>query len=99
MKCLHTINEIQQIIQPIAERYGVEKVTLFGSYARGEATFESDVDLRVDCGKIRGYFKLGGFYNELEEQLQVHIDLLTTDALNEDFLRRISKEEVVLYAQ
>ena len=46
-----TIDEIKAVVTPICERYGVDKVTLFGSYARGEADDQSDVDLMVDGGK------------------------------------------------
>ena len=42
---IYTIDEIREKVKPIAEKYGIEKVWLFGSYARGEATEESDVDL------------------------------------------------------
>ena len=44
----YTIEEIKTILEPIARKYGVERVYLFGSYARGDATENSDVDLRVD---------------------------------------------------
>lgn len=35
---IYTIDEIRSNISPIAKKYGVERVYLFGSYARGEAT-------------------------------------------------------------
>ena len=95
----YTISEIQHLIYPIAQRYGVERVLLFGSYARGVAKPNSDIDLRVDSGAIRGYFKLAGFHRELEEVLATSVDMLTTGALDEKFLARISKDEVVLYEQ
>lgn len=47
---IYSIDEIKKIISPIASRYGVERVFLFGSYARGEATEESDLDFRIDKG-------------------------------------------------
>ena len=43
---IYTIEELREIITPIAIQHNVEKVYLFGSYARGEATENSDVDLR-----------------------------------------------------
>ena len=45
---VYTINEIKGIVAPIAKKHGVNKVYLFGSYARGEATPSSDVDLCVE---------------------------------------------------
>ena len=99
LKKQYTIDEIRRRIQPIASRYGVERVYLFGSYARGDALPGSDIDLRVDSGAIRGYFKLAGFYRELEEALAMPVDVLTTGSFSDSFLSRISGEEVILYDQ
>jgi Predicted nucleotidyltransferases len=96
---IYSIDEIRNVIQPIAQRYGVERVALFGSYARGEAKATSDIDLRIDSGEIRDYFKLSGFHQDLEEALQRSVDVLTTGALDEKFLNRIRGEEVNLYGQ
>jgi len=93
----YTISEIKQCVEPIAKRYGVERVLLFGSFARGEANSESDIDLRIDSGALRGYFKLAGFRRELSETLNLNVDVLTTGALDEGFLSRIAREEVLLY--
>lgn len=72
---------------------------LFGSYARGDVTENSDVDLRVDKGSLKGMFALRGLYTEIEEALQIKVDVLTTGSLEDDFLRKIQKEEVLLYAE
>ncbi|MCL2141168.1 MAG: nucleotidyltransferase domain-containing protein [Dehalococcoidia bacterium] len=94
-----TIEEIAQIIKPIAQSYGVGSVALFGSYARGEATFGSDIDLRiVDDGALRGFVRLAGFHRELEESLHTNVDVIPTDALSESFLNEIRAEEVMVYA-
>ena len=52
---IYTIEEIQKIVSPIAAYHGVERVFLFGSYARGEATPDSDLDFRVG---LRGCYRL-----------------------------------------
>jgi Predicted nucleotidyltransferases len=94
----YTIEEIKSIIEPIARKYGVERVYLFGSYARGNATENSDIDFRVDKGSLKGLFALCGLYTEIEEALKMKVDVLTTGSLEDDFLRKIQKEEVLLYA-
>lgn len=94
----YTIEEIKAIVEPIARKYGVERVYLFGAYARGDVTENSDVDLRIDKGSLKGMFALCGLYTEIEEALQMKIDVLTTGSLEDDFLRKIQKEEVLLYA-
>ena len=92
------IDEIQNTVKELGGRYGAERIYLFGSYARGEAVPGSDVDLRIDKGKIRGLFALSGLRLALEEQLGTKVDLLTSDSLDHAFLSRIRTEEVLLYA-
>ena len=92
------ISEIQNTVRELGGKYGAERIYLFGSYARGEALPGSDVDLRIDKGKIRGLFALSGLRLALEEQLGTKVDLLTSDSLDHAFLDRIRPEEVLLYA-
>lgn len=94
---IYSINEIKDIVFPIAERYGVARVFLFGSYARGKATASSDLDFRVDKGRLRGLIQLGAMYSDLEEQFDKKLDLLTTGSLEPQFLERIASEEVLIY--
>ena len=94
-----TINEIRNKVGKLAEQYGAERIYLFGSYARGEARVNSDVDLRIDKGRIRGLFALGGLRSDLEESLGVPVDLLPTDSLDDKFLELIRDEEVLLYGK
>lgn len=64
---IYTIDEIRTLVKPIAERYGIEKVLLFGSYARGEATESSDVDLLISYNNLKGMFAIGGVYSDFEK--------------------------------
>ncbi|MCL2813566.1 MAG: nucleotidyltransferase domain-containing protein [Oscillospiraceae bacterium] len=72
-------------------------MALFGSYARGEQKKTSDIDFWIDKGEIKGYFRLAGFQRELEENLLVPVDVLTTGALSDEFLERIKNEEIIIY--
>ena len=94
---IYTIEEIQKIVSPIAANHGVEKVFLFGSYARGEASADSDLDFRIDCGNATDYFTLGQMYCDLEDVFQKKLDILTTGSLDQKFLDRIRKEEILIY--
>ncbi len=97
---IYTIEEISAGVAPIAKAYGVKRIALFGSYARGEATIKSDIDLRIiDKGELKGYFELSGFQLALQDKLDIQVDVLTTGALSEEFLDRIKGEEVLLYEQ
>lgn len=96
---IYSINEIRNRISPIAIKYGVERVYLFGSYAKGCATSESDIDLRVDKGSLRGLFALSGMRLDICNALSKDVDLLTTNSLDEDFLGKIHSDEVLIYEQ
>ncbi len=98
MDRIYTIDEIKSIVAPIAKAHDVGRIYLFGSYARGEATAESDIDLRVDKGKLKGLFALGALYADLEDGLGKRLDLLTTGSLDQTFLKSIAKEEIMIYA-
>jgi hypothetical protein len=92
----HTIPEIQRIVSRLAEAYGAQRVYLFGSYARGDNTEDSDIDLRIDKGSIRG-LEFAGLLGDLEDALGTHVDLLPTAALDQKFLSEIADDEVLLY--
>ena len=48
-----TIPVIKERIAPICKEYEVKEAYLFGSYARGESTEDSDIDIRIDKGKSK----------------------------------------------
>lgn len=96
MNTPYTIPQLRNIVAPIAKAYGAERVYLFGSYARGDVTDTSDIDLRIDKGKIRG-LALAGLLVDLEDALGLPVDLLTTASLDERFLSAIKEDEVILY--
>ena len=80
-----------------AVSYGIKKLVLFGSYARGEATDDSDIDLMADCDNIQSAFEMGGLYSDLSESLGKELDLVTTDHRDKAFLSRIQRDQLVLY--
>ena len=93
---MRTLSEIQSIVVQLAKQYGAERIYLFGSYARGDMTNSSDIDLRIDKGNIRG-FQLAGLLLDLEDSLGVPVDLVPTTSLDSHFLDSIRKDEVLLY--
>ena len=95
---IYTVDEIRTIVIPIARRHGVAALYLFGSYAKGEATSDSDIDFLVDGGEIRSLYQLAAFRLDLEEALGKPVDLLTLGHNDQVFIRRIRKDEVKIYA-
>ena len=99
-----SIDSIQYLIAPVAKRYGLSKVSLFGSYARGEARPDSDIDLIAEGGNYKGLFEYADMIERFEQALGKKIDLVTRTSLNESdrestrrFAEKIEQDEVLLY--
>lgn len=91
-----SIETIRYWVINLAEEYGAKKVSLFGSYARGDNHADSDVDILLDKGEIRG-MKVLEFQEELSEKLGRPVDVVTTAGASERFLRKINEDAVTLY--
>ncbi|WP_106627909.1 nucleotidyltransferase family protein [Selenomonas massiliensis] len=91
-----SIPRIRECIAPVCKKYPIRRAYLFGSYARGNATEKSDVDLRIE-GDIKSFFMLGGIYSELSDALGTELDLLSRLPDSEAFKENLKKDEVLLY--
>lgn len=103
---VYTLEELKKRIVPVAEKYQLQAVYIFGSYARNEATEDSDVDVLIDReGSIVKGIVMGGLYNDLCESLGKQVDLVTTYALTQDgkkdrtpwFTENVMKERIAIY--
>ncbi|MCL1984238.1 MAG: nucleotidyltransferase domain-containing protein [Methanomassiliicoccaceae archaeon] len=92
---IYTVDEIADLVRPIAERYGVASVMLFGSYARGDADRNSDIDLYIEAGEISDLIELSGFRLDLIETLCKEVDVMTADDLSA--VKSIIKNGVSIY--
>ena len=93
---IYTIDEIKELVAPVAARYDIEAIYLFGSYARGEANEDSDIDILLEKGDIKGLQVLD-FQEDLARRLDRPVDVVTTAGASERFLAKIRQDEVVLY--
>jgi len=104
---IHTIEEIKALISPIALKYNLSSVFVFGSYARNEATENSDIDILIDRNgsNVKSLFDLSALYGEITDSLNKEIDIITTHTLkqkktrenNENFIKNIEKDKVKIY--
>lgn len=84
-----SIEDIKNKINPILKRNGVKKAAIFGSYARGDQTKKSDIDILIKYKyDNKSYFDLIGLQFELEKILKKKVDLLTYGSVH----RRLKKE-------
>lgn len=97
MAAIYTIEELRRIIAPIAQTYGVNSVSVFGSYAKGTPSGTSDVDLKIEKGRIKSLFQLCGFRLAIEDALERPVDLVTSESSDQTFLNQIAEDEVLLY--
>lgn len=96
---VYTIDELKAIIGDVAKQYGVKKVALFGSYSTGKSTSDSDVDLLIDKGEIKGLFMFNSFINSVQEKLNKNVDVITYNSFNRSLIKDSVKDEVILYEQ
>lgn len=99
-KKIYTIEEIKDIIHShetaLQEEYKTVKFYLFGSYARGEQTAASDIDLLVELKEPIGMFKFLDLEEDLEKIFGKKIDLGTPDCLKPYVKDSILKEAIAL---
>jgi predicted nucleotidyltransferase len=95
---LHSIQEIKTLVAPVARKFDVTKMWLFGSYARGEATVDSDIDFRFDRADDGwGIIKLINFQNALSDALGASIDAGHSNAYHRYIRKVIAEDEVLIY--
>ncbi len=91
-----TIDDIKKRVFPIVIKYGINTFSLFGSYARGEANEDSDLDFVMDKGDLKG-LQYVSLVQELEDEFNCHVDVISKGSSNKKFLDAVSSEEVLLY--
>ena len=95
-----TIERIREAVTKVGKKYGIKNAYLFGSYARGEATESSDVDIIIERGDIKNYNAFADFRYDLENELGTEdIDILTIDGVKPRFYELIKKDQVALYGR
>ena len=96
---LISVDEIRTIVIPLVEAHPVRRVILFGSYARGDATAESDVDLLIDSeGRLNG-FDFFGIVGRIIKNMPVKTDVFELGEVESPsaLLDSINREGVIIY--
>lgn len=94
MKHTDILNALQKYKQQSAEKYGILKLGVFGSAARGQMTENSDIDVIVNLQE-QDLFTLIGIKQELEDYFHARVDVISYRPRMDPFLKkRIDKEAV-----
>jgi hypothetical protein len=89
-------NRLREQRKDLEREYGVAEIGVFGSYARGEASSDSDIDILVAFDRPIGFFKFLELEERLSECLGAKVDLVTRAALKPHIGRRILDEVTLL---
>lgn len=82
-----SIKAIKNAILPILNRHGIEEIYLFGSYARGEANSNSDVDIYCSSGDIETFIEQGKLEDELQNALGKDVDIVFVGSKMDDYFK------------
>jgi hypothetical protein len=88
--------EVKETILRILKPYGVRRVAVFGSYARGDAGPKSDIDILVRFARTKSLIELVRIEDELEQALHRKVDLLTEKAVSPYLIDSVHRDEVVI---
>ena len=91
--------DISTAASRVLAQYDVSKAYLFGSFARGEQTPDSDIDLRLVCGNAMTFGTLYELSHELEKELGRKVDFITNppEHMRTAFRKSIEQDEVLVY--
>jgi predicted nucleotidyltransferase len=100
---LISFNRIRLLTQKIAATFTpeeIQEVYLFGSYARGEATEKSDVDLWIVPGAELSLPREGEFNETMAEAFDRPVDTVVSDsALDPRFVQSVDHDKILLYSR
>ncbi|MBQ8180066.1 MAG: nucleotidyltransferase domain-containing protein [Candidatus Methanomethylophilaceae archaeon] len=89
--------ELSAMVSGIARRYGIRRVILFGSRARGDSGPGSDYDFCITPSEGTSVFEMGGFLTDMEEELGCGVDVVSDRNLDPGLAGRILRDGRLLY--
>jgi len=95
----HSLSQYQSQIDQIAKSNNITYLGLFGSYARGEQTQKSDVDLLVNFNKKLSLLDLIGTEELFSQAFNAPVELIPSDSLNKHVKPYVAKDLITIYGQ
>jgi uncharacterized protein len=96
---MSNIDKIKLILTPLFIQYGVTKGAIFGSYARGEETENSDIDLLFSIGKSMPLNEWNKMESNIQDAIGKKVDFVEFGSLPKRVELEVLKEAVIIYEQ
>lgn len=97
---LEELRKKKKQLYQIAVKYGISKIYVFGSVARGESKDDSDIDFLIEMDENVSAMGVGAFQYESQQLLGIRIDVIPTFALqnveDQAFVRSIRSDSVAI---
>lgn len=92
-----SIDDLRSVVLPLLKQYGLKRAFLFGSYARGEASDNSDIDLIVERGADSRRLSVYALGEDVHEATGKRVDIFDMSELNEaPFKSTVTNEAIAL---
>ena len=93
------MRQLRETVSPLAAQYGIERMYLFGSRARGNHRPDSDYDFLISKGRIQSLFTHAALWQDLEAALHTPVDLGTDTSSDKELIRQARKDAILIYEQ
>ena len=92
------IEKIKEKVKPVAKKYNLVYVWLFGSFAKNTQRQDSDIDIIVRTEDVVGGFKIVEVKFALESALGRQVDIITTGSIKGSLLEDEDLNEILIYS-
>jgi len=93
----HSIEELSEIVAPLARKYKVGRIYLFGSRARGDNNEESDFDFCIDSKNMDSMMEMCSLLCDLEDALGKEVDIVSEGYISDGFAKEVFRDGKLIY--
>jgi predicted nucleotidyltransferase len=90
------IENIKEKILPVLKKHGIKKAAICGSFAKGEESEDSDIDILVEIADDLSLFDFVGIKLEIEKIVGREVDLIEYDTIKSAIKESLLEEEIAI---